>query len=289
MQWGQIKTIFIISFLILNLFLVQQLMDKIDQTNLETLDTTTLEEQLEAEGIEYTLPESGQKETYVSAERYQLTEDDLTQLEEKLDTQNIAVFNEVIVGEFIEPLEVDIDDEMEQAIATIKENIMYGDRYTFWDYYEEENVLLFFQNQNDRTVYFNESGVLIVVLDEDGHAIQYRQTILEDVVKQSEEQTVIEPINALDVLYSNGNLVSQDEVTSMNIGYHTLVPLEDGVQVLGVQVFVPTWEITINGEETYFVNAMEGQYIPNDEAEFVIKIKEHLKRQIEELNRSETE
>src|SRR5699024_1070849 len=54
-----------------------------------------------------------------------------------------------------------------------------------------------------------------------------------------------------------------DEITKISIGYHTVVPLANGVQV-----FVPTWKITVNDEQYYFVNAIEGIVFPGDETEF---------------------
>lgn len=41
MKWGSVKTLFIIAFMILNFFLAQQLLEKIDETNIETLSQTT--------------------------------------------------------------------------------------------------------------------------------------------------------------------------------------------------------------------------------------------------------
>ncbi|TFB21133.1 hypothetical protein E3U55_09955 [Filobacillus milosensis] len=288
MQWGQIKTIFIISFLILNLFLVQELIEKINEADLDKISRSTIQEQLEAQGITFeNLPESGLKEVYVTAKRYQLTEEDLQALDAKIDadeqTIGVDTAQEVIASQYVEPLDLNLEESFDESIAKIKESVLYGGTFKFWDYYEEENALLFFQEQNNRTVYFNETGVLLVVLNEEGDAIQYRQTLLEEVVHNSEEQTVVDPINAIFELYSNNVLNYEDNISNMKIGYHTLLPLEDGVQV-----FVPTWEITVNKEDTYFVNAMEAQYIPNNEIDFVIKLKEFLKREIEELkNRSE--
>ncbi|RPF51105.1 two-component system regulatory protein YycI [Aquisalibacillus elongatus] len=286
MKWGQIKTIFIISFLVLNLFLLQELLNKVERSEYDTLDKSTLEDQLAAQEIEYSLPESGQTEAYVSAERYQLTEDDMDDLGDLLDEQTIEVGEnqEVIVSEFNEPLELDFENR-EEAISLIKEQVLYGDQYSFWDYYEEENVLLFFQKQNDRMVYFNETSSLIVQLDEEGRAIQYRQTLLEEVEHRTEEQETIDPINVIRTLYSS-DFIMPESAVSMKMGYQRLVPLEDGVQV-----FVPTWEVIVNDDEHYFVNAIEGQHIPNDELDFVIGLKESLKREIDELeiNRSETE
>ncbi|SEQ06195.1 two-component system regulatory protein YycI [Piscibacillus halophilus] len=301
MQWGQIKTIFIVSFLVLNLFLVQELLDKINASNYDTLENrSTFEEQLAEQEITYDLPERGQKEAYVSAQRYQLSEEDLDILQGLLDHQLIGLTSnggdvvslddipdqdgyqsnyEVITGEFLAPLDLDLEDDFKGSIEEIKSQVLYGDSFQYWNYYEKENVLLFFQKQSDRTFYFNDSASLIVVLNEEGDAIQYRQTFLEELEHRLEEQTVIDPINAIREVWTNttAGLPSQSEVT-LDMGYQTLVPLDDGVQV-----FVPTWEVIVNNEDHFFVNAMEGKYISHDGEQFVVTMKESLKREIEEL------
>ncbi|WP_027964554.1 two-component system regulatory protein YycI [Halalkalibacillus halophilus] len=286
MQWGEIKTLFIVSFLILNIFLLQQFLDKIEETNIETLAQTTFEDRLDAEEIELgELPERGQRETYVSSQRYTLTEEDLEYLEESLDNQeNNVVENEIILGEFSEPVEIDLEENRTDSLTSFKNRLLFGSEYTLWEHREEDNMLLFFQEKNGRPIYYNLAGVLAVELNEDGDAIRYAQSILEDVEVQSEEQTVLDPINAIEVLYTNDALESQDELTDMSLGYHTLVPLEDGVQI-----FAPTWKMTINEEDTYFVNAMEGQLIPNNEEEFVQQITQYMEYQVEQLIRSESE
>lgn len=173
MKWGSVKTLFIIAFMILNFFLAQQLLEKIDETNIETLSQTTFEDGLAAEDITIgELPESGKKALYVSAERYLLTEEDKKSLEESLTNQNIAIINnQTIISEFIEPVSVGLDNDESTVMETLAEFVIYDDVYELWKYDEEENVLLFFQKQNDRTVLFNKAGVLYVKLNENQEAV----------------------------------------------------------------------------------------------------------------------
>ncbi|PKR77407.1 hypothetical protein CEY16_11800 [Halalkalibacillus sediminis] len=286
MQWGQIKSIFIISFLILNFFLLQQFLEKMNESDLDTLAQSTFQDRLDALDIELgELPESGQTATYVAAERYQWSEEDFEQLDGFENQETLPLSNnEILLSEFNEPIDLDLENNFDQSVSDIKSNIIQGDNYQFWRHYEEENVLLFFQQQNDRLVYFNEYGLLAVVLNDEGQAIQYGQTLLGELENQSEEQTVIDPMSAVEVIYNNNALSAEDEVTEMKLGYHTLFPLEEGMQV-----FAPTWKLTINDEHSYFVNAMEGQFISNDEGKFVTSIKAVIQQQLEEAFRSETE
>src|SRR5690554_695360 len=288
MKWGQIKTIFIISFLIVNIFLFQQFLDKFNRANYETIaQQTTFEENLNADEITIgELPERGRKEAYISARRYQFSVDDIEALGERVESQNIYLTEqgEMIFGEFVNPIPLDLNDQLDQSIENLKTQILFGNEYIFWDYYENENVLLFFQEQEGHTVYFNEAGLLIVILNEENEAMYYGQTLLTGITPQSEEETVIDPMNAVEVLYNSNSLFQKDHISNMRLGYHTLVPLEGGLQV-----FAPTWEINVNDERTYFVNAMEGQMIPYNETDFIENMKNFIEREIERLDGSEEE
>lgn len=288
MKWGSVKTLFIIAFMILNFFLAQQLLEKIDETNIETLSQTTFEDGLAAEDITIgELPESGKKALYVSAERYLLTEEDKKSLEESLTNQNIAIINnQTIISEFIEPVSVGLDNDESTVMETLAEFVIYDDVYELWKYDEEENVLLFFQKQNDRTVLFNKAGVLYVKLNENQEAVSYYQTLLNEVRVQGDEQTVVDPMNAVESVFnSNEVLRPEDHISDMKLAYHSLLALKGEEQV-----FTPTWVIEINDGERYaFVNAMEGQTIPTDEEVYMEEIETTLEQQLETHIRSDEE
>ena len=53
MDWSRIKTIFIIAFLILDLFLLTQFLNKHKTNQFEVKSDVSFEESLKADGIEY--------------------------------------------------------------------------------------------------------------------------------------------------------------------------------------------------------------------------------------------
>ncbi|GAE93873.1 hypothetical protein JCM21714_2984 [Gracilibacillus boraciitolerans JCM 21714] len=66
-----------------------------------------------------------------------------------------------------------------------------------------------------------------------------------------------------------GNIVSGDEITEqVTLGYHNLLPLPNGVQVLA-----PTWEFEVNNNEFFYVNAIEGHYAKREMASFIEEMK----------------
>lgn len=144
----------------------------------------------------------------------------------------------------------------------------------------------FFQKQNDRTVLFNKAGVLYVKLNENQEAVSYYQTLLNEVRVQGDEQTVVDPMNAVESVFnSNEVLRPEDHISDMKLAYHSLLALKGEEQV-----FTPTWVIEINDGERYaFVNAMEGQTIPTDEEVYMEEIETTLEQQLETHIRSDEE
>ncbi|MED5050283.1 hypothetical protein P9850_00180 [Anoxybacillus rupiensis] len=67
MDWNKTKTIFIITFLILDLFLGYQFIQKRNSSQLDVLLEEIIEEQLAANGITYVdIPKEIKKASYVS-------------------------------------------------------------------------------------------------------------------------------------------------------------------------------------------------------------------------------
>src|SRR5699024_9785030 len=73
----------------------------------------------------------------------------------------------------------------------------------------------------------------------------------------------ITSMRAIETLYDSDKLESNDEITSVEMGFHTRVPLDSGVQV-----FAPTWEVEVNDESRYFVNAIEEVIFASEHEKF---------------------
>ncbi|MBO8155660.1 MAG: two-component system regulatory protein YycI [Bacillaceae bacterium] len=283
MQWSQIKTVFIISFLILDIFLLQQFLDKRNNTEMAFLSEPTLEESLQAEEIDFSqVPNETEKVSYITAKRHQFTKKEL----EDLKNQSIVIINgETVFSELNEPIPINEEEGIKGAIDKIKANIAFSDQYAFWTWKKSErlNAIVFFQQYDGHPVYYNEGGMLLLLLNDDNEIIFYAQTLLDDIKSENKEQE-IQPLKAVESLYHSNKLYSGDKISSMELGYFTLVPLANGVQV-----FSPTWKININGNNNFYVNAIEGQIIETDENTFIEQTIENLIIKIESTSWSEEE
>lgn len=269
MQWGSIKTLFILCFLILDVFLLFQFLDKQEQANLSVLGSqeASIEDQLESENITMeNINLNVQEESYISAAQMEFSAQGQQDLA-SLDGQESAVISDnYIVSMLEEPIPIAEDATAEEINSLVGQHIIAPESYTYWDWNTEHNVLIFFQTKDDRPIYFNQSAVVLGFLNDRNELVFLTQTMLAEAEAQEEQWPLIEPIRAVGTLYTENQLFPEDHISSMNLGYFTRVPLPDGVQV-----FAPTYNVVVNGERNYFVNAIEGVPSQSDANDFLLK------------------
>lgn len=283
MQWGHIKTLFILSFLLLNIYLVIQFAEKQNAADMTVLDNSesTIEEQLESENItvEAAIETELTEASYTEVSLKRLTDEDLSELG-RLDDQTSAVINNnFIVSAFDEPIPLHPPYTAESLSNEVKNHILYPEEYEFWGWDTDLNVLVFFQHRQERPIYFNQNGLVLVYLNEENEMTHYTQTILGEGEAQGGAKTLLQPMQAIGSLYNRGNLRPEETVTDVSIGYYARIATE------GVQVFAPTWKVTIESkddeERHYFVNAIEGLVFESDTTAF---LREVMEEQIDKIN-----
>lgn len=255
MEWSKTKTIFILIFLILDLFLVFQFIEKRTIGQLDYIAESTIEEQLEADDITFgELPKENGNETYIIGKRKMFTHDEVKNLE----NQKVSfLMDEWIISEFNEPISLPTEGVEAFLQQIVEKNVIAGSQYIYWGWNKKTNKLLFFQTYNGKPLYFNENAMLSLQLNEENELIGYEQTLLIDLRKIAEEgsnQKVLPPLRAIENLYKKNYLSPGSHVTSVELGYYKNVSLAgDG------QFFAPTWHISVDDNTSYFVNAIEGQ------------------------------
>lgn len=282
MQWGQIKTLFILCFLILDIFLLHHFITY-SNTNFEPIDNVSMEDDVRnnVNGINNLPEESPAEEAMLYAERKDFSDTELTEIEELPNQTSIVIDRHLIISEFDKPLAVNVEEDVE-ALA---ENIWNFNQYRYFDKDEASNTYIFFQ-EIDRPIYFNPSGVLLVQVNDKEEVTRYVQTILEKAEDQQEPEEINSPMDALTGLYlRNGFITSGDEITAeVELGYHNLLPLPNGVQLLA-----PTWEFEVNGERHYYVNAIEGHLTSRNDEDFIQEMKTQISDYFAEGSTAEIE
>ncbi|MCJ0931549.1 two-component system regulatory protein YycI [Virgibacillus halodenitrificans] len=268
MQWNQIKTLFILCFLILDVYLLMQFMEKQERADVGVLtsqEETSFESKLEQEDITISDNEVEiEKDSYISVLRREYSDKELSQLAD-LDKQYVEVIDKnLIVSKFEEPIAIPDKAQSADISKLVKSHIIHPEDFTFWGWNKDRNALLFFQEKENRPIYFNENGMLLVYLNKDNEMEYYTQTMLGEAEEQGDLRTLTKPMKAIEILYNANELYAEDNITNTEIGYHTRIPLANGKQV-----FAPTYKITVNDERNYFINAIEGHIFASNDTEFI--------------------
>jgi regulatory protein YycI of two-component signal transduction system YycFG len=263
MQWGQIKTLFILCFLILNIFLLRQFITGQEEEYAAAPDVeVNLQDNLS--GLE-DVPESPKEASMLYAKRKEITEEDIKELEGLENQEIVVIDHHLILSQLDKPVPFDIE-ETEENIRT---HIWNDESYNFEDYSldTDTNTYIFFQ-KIEEPIFYNQSGALLVRVNDKGEMTHYVQTMLEKAEEQEEETYgVQEPLTIITNLFEKGNIISGATISDVTFGYQNLLPLPDGVQVL-----TPTWEIEVNDANYFYANAIEGHILTRDEKSFVVEM-----------------
>lgn len=253
MDWSKIKTIFILTFLVLDIYLMYEFFKLKDSSQYEYSTETSTEKRLKADEIEYVdLPKNNLKDTYLSAKPKNFNNEDIEALE-KTKLKGQANTGTVLSFVLDKPYELNDKFDTSDINTFVKNNVLHGDQYRFWK--KEENVITYYQQFDNKIFYHNMSGELTILLNEENDIVSYTQSMLEDIEELSQEEKIIQPLKAIEALYEKGSLKPKSKITKVELGYFTFV------QTNTSQVLTPAWRFVINDNEDLFVHAFEGQII----------------------------
>ncbi|WP_186576890.1 two-component system regulatory protein YycI [Aquibacillus kalidii] len=280
MQWGQIKSLFILCFFILDIFLVYQFV------NNRIINESYLPESAEEDNLKNNVlgldkvPEGVIKESELHTVRKEFTKDDIAELDKFENQKSVVINSNTIISVFDSPVEINPDSNL----TILDNNVISWESYQKWGIDQNTNSILLFQKM-EYPIFFNQSGLLLVKLNEDGKMIGYIQTMLEKKDDPTDTEPLIKAYEAVSTLYHNGKIQPDDEIrTNMVLGYHNILPLPDGAQVL-----IPTWEVQLKDGDVFYVNAVERHYQSRDETVFVEETLSNLRLNLEDAASVELE
>lgn len=290
MNWSRTQLIFIVTFLVLDLFLGFQLYDKREHADqVLPLEEKTLQQKLDASDIKLPpkMPET-ESAAYIKGTAQAFATEQPVDNEKnnpkkdkqkpkkvllpelaKLETQNgkkiqqISVtgdHNTIISSKLVDPVKIP-DHPTSSDISTFLNTYVYkGSEYHLWKWDEATSSFLFVQMYHNRPI-FTKNRVRngsLQLLTKDGKVIGYEQTYL-DLKKYSKNKDILKPLQAIGNLFKDNDLTVGDTVESMEIGYYNLIEQDLGES----KVFVPVWHVWIKPKgskehKEYFVNALTG-------------------------------
>ena len=258
MDWNKTKSIFIVVFLILNVFLYSQYLSSYNEAQkVEILSEKKIDAMLNDDNIRYgNLPENIETAPYISTKVRAFTVEDVPNSSTQ---EGRVVDNKEMHVSFIKPVALGGSITRENLTEFARTYIKGGEKYTLWEIDEEKRTALLFQKVNNQTFYYNVNGHIRIYWNEKNEITNYEQTMLEKIEALEQQEPVLPPIKMIELLYTRNLLKPDSQVTSMKLGYSTYV------QITETQVFTPTWEIRVKPdegkEEVFFINAVAGKII----------------------------
>ncbi|WP_026573804.1 two-component system regulatory protein YycI [Bacillus sp. UNC438CL73TsuS30] len=253
MDWSKIKTIFIITFLILDVYLLFQFLKIRDSNKYELITEASFEEKLKADEIKYgDLPKTPIKAPYFSAKPKKFKKSNLS----RLKGEAAVLKDETTIQAKLEhPLQLSSKFEPADLASFLKSDVLYGDQYQFGEENDKQKTITYFQQYDGYPLYYNINGMITFHFNKDYQIVSYEQTYLEGIDKISKKEEILPPLKAIETLHQKGILKPKSTITKVELGYSTLI------QLAASQVLAPTWRFVVDDKESLFVNAFEGQII----------------------------
>ncbi|MHC0039348.1 two-component system regulatory protein YycI [Pseudoneobacillus sp. C159] len=253
MDWSKIKTIFIISFLILDIYLLYQYKLIRDANQYKFLSEVSLTDKLKTDEIDMIeLSNEVVHDRYLSAKPKEFTHDEFSFLKE----QSITIMDgTLVVGELTNPVPLSSNFDPLEAQSFLNSYVLFGDQYGFWNIDVEHKTITFYQKHDQKMFYENMNGKVVLYLNNLFQIESYHQTYLGEVENLTEKEEVLPATKAIETLYQKGVLKPKSKITKVELGYSTLV------QLAASQVLTPTWHVVVGDQTDLYVNAFEGQII----------------------------
>ncbi|MBU9722328.1 MULTISPECIES: two-component system regulatory protein YycI [Bacillaceae] len=260
MDWSKTKSIFIITFLLLNLFLGYQLSEKRSERNVNLLRHVTLQEDLDENEItvEIRSTEETKLGSPITGSIRVFNEENLV---EQFDNQEIDVLNDgkTIYSTLDSPYRL-VDASIPAAVETfVQQHVLYGDEYQFTKFDEETYEVGLHQTFEGRPIdnFVDGPYHLKLYLNIDLEIESYSQEYM-DINTQGREQEFLSPMKVVEILFEANHIPANTTLDQAQLGYYN--PLQASYD-LEFRVFTPMWRVKVN-ESFYYVSAIEGEIHP---------------------------
>lgn len=261
MDFKKIENIFLITFLLLNIYLLVSYFNRNDiQQATSAPGQVNLIREMEQIGIELpTLQEEERDIFYVQADNNQLLEENVDQLENQAGS--VAEDGSLYTSILSDPIEIEgnPDDGFTEADyanldAFIQSgSVLFGEEYTYLRYDRSQNRFVYAQEVEGIPVADGTSEISLFY-GSNRNIISYQQTYAGPMMPQGSSQAVITDRQAIEVLFQNGEISSNSVVGQPILSYYRTLHLED------LSMYGPVWYVPItdgSGEKILRVDALE--------------------------------
>lgn len=261
MDFKKIENIFLMTFMLLNIYLLISFLNRSDLQYASTApDQVNLMREMEQSGIDLpNLTEEDREVYYVQADRNNLLEENSDQLENQAGS--IAQDGSLYTSILSDPIEIEgnPDDGFTAADYVVLDEfitsgaVLFGSEYTFLRYDNSENRFVYAQTVEGIPVADGTSEISLFY-GSDGNIISYQQSYAGPMTTQGSPMEIITDRQAVEVLFQNNAISSNTTVRQPILSYQRTLHLED------LSMYGPIWYIPVidaGGERVLRVDAIE--------------------------------
>ncbi|MDX1807119.1 MAG: two-component system regulatory protein YycI, partial [Paenisporosarcina sp.] len=233
MDWNKTKTIFIIVFSILNVFLYLLYLNIHNESqDIEPLSESSPSERLQADNIKYdNLAKTVEPESYIAGNVRIYSSESMEPRENQ--TFEILDGGSKLLATFKEPVTIpNVKDAASFEDFAVK-NVDNGSFYKLWKIDKEAHKALLFQTVENRFIFYNSGATLTVYWNEENEIIRYEQTQFEELEDFPETVELLPEEEAVSALYNRHVLKPNSTIINLVLGFSTLVQFTES------QVFAP--------------------------------------------------
>lgn len=265
MDFKKIENIFLVAFLLLNVYLLIGYLNRYDIQYATTApNQVNLVREMEQSGIN--LPAFNESEPTVysmQANRHSLLEERMDELEGQAGST--AEDGSYYMSLLSDPLELEgspeegftEEDEINIIAFVHSSSVLFGEEYGFANFDSENNRFVFYQQVNGLPVTDGTSEISLYV-DSEGNIFSYQQTYAGPMTEQGSPLDLITDLEAVEILFQSNELNANVTVRQPVLSYERALYLED------LSMYRPIWIVHVygsSGTEVLRVDAMDGSIL----------------------------
>jgi len=264
-NWGQTKTIFILCFFLLDIFLGYHLWENHHQyqEQYESGSDNNFDQLISSKKIDtshVTLPSNKQRVTFLEGTLANFNSDNIHKALEKLSVskgKKVFNYNTDASGAnlsvtFIKPVSLPKDLSTDAINGLLKKYVYQGDHYNFWKVDKKDGITIyhFVQTYNTYQVFSipNEKVSTLDVPIKNGKAVGYKQTFIHIQPANQKMTMPVTPMEAIQQLWEQNYLpiTKNPSITAINLSYINMVTTPSAsVKDNSTLNFIPAWYIKV--------------------------------------------
>jgi len=263
MNFRRIEWIFLIAFVVLDIFLGFMFVQTSSKSTTTSGDTaTTVIREMRADNISFSDPKTSESTGYYIAGS---NDNDLKQRIGQLTEQTARIESSGKLTSTLRTVQTITANRAKAELTTFMKqstNVIHGDEYVYDTDLSSKSEYVFVQKVADGDILTN-AGQVHLTVNKSNQLISYTQTYVDNVKTLREKAVTISERKALVALYQYNQVSNSSRIMWAKLGYSRLLKLKDS------SVYVPTWIFAVRSKNSsnvtiHRINAFTGAAMKSD-------------------------